>query len=181
MQYKKTAILKNGEECLIRSAAASDAEAVYDNFNLTHIETDFLMSYSDENSFGIEEERQFLIDREKSENEIELCAMISGHLVGTAGIEAVGKKDKLKHRAEFGISIEEAYWGLGIGRELTIACIECARAAGYAQLELEVVAENVRAVSLYKSVGFMEYGRNPRGFRSRNTGWQELILMRMEF
>lgn len=180
MQYNKTVILKNNEECVIRNAVASDAEAVYDNFNLTHIETDFLLSYLDENSFGIEGERQFLIDRENSENEIELCAIVSGRIVGTAGIEAVGKKDKLKHRAEFGIGIEEASWGLGIGRTLTLACIECARAAGYSQLELDVVAENVRAVSLYKSMGFSEYGRNPRGFRSRNTGWQELILMRME-
>ena len=180
MQYKKTVILKNNEECVIRNAVASDAEAVYDNFNLTHIETDFLMSYPDENSFGIEGERQFLTDRENSENEIELCAIVNGRIVGTAGIEAVGKKDKLKHRAEFGIGIEAASWGSGIGRALTLACIECARAAGYSQLELDVVAENVRAVSLYKSIGFREYGRNPRGFRSRHTGWQELILMRME-
>lgn len=180
MQYKKTVILKNNEECVIRNADASDAEAVYENFILTHIQTDFLMSYADENSFGIEEERKFLVERETSENEIELCAVINGHVVGTAGIEAVGKKDKLKHRAEFGISIEEAYWGFGIGRALTQACIECAREAGYSQLELDVVAENVRAVSLYKSIGFSEYGRNPRGFRSRKTGWQELILMRME-
>lgn len=180
MQYKKTVILKNNEECVIRNAAASDAEAVYENFNLTHVQTDFLMSYADENSFGIEEEQKFLVERENSENEVELCAVIHGRVVGTAGIEAVGKKDKLKHRAEFGIGIEEAYWGLGIGRALAQACIECAREAGYSQLELDVVAENVRAVSLYKSMGFIEYGRNPRGFRSRKTGWQELILMRME-
>ena len=32
--------------------------------------------------------------------------------------------------------------GIGIGRALTEACIECARAAGYVQLELEAVAEN---------------------------------------
>jgi hypothetical protein len=29
-------------------------------------------------------------------------------------------------------------------------------------------------------VGFVEYGRNPKGFRSRTTGWQELVLMRLE-
>ena len=28
--------------------------------------------------------------------------------------------------------------------------------------------------------GFVEYGRNPKGFRSRLTGWQELVLMRLE-
>lgn len=60
------------------------------------------------------------------------------------------------------------------------ACIECAKEAGYSQLELEVVSENSNAIALYKSMGFMEFGRNPRGFRSRYQGWQELILMRLE-
>ena len=42
------------------------------------------------------------------------------------------------------------------------------------------MAENKNAIALYESVGFVEYGRNPRGFRSRRTGWQELVLMRLE-
>ena len=63
---------------------------------------------------------------------------------------------------------------------MTEACIACAKRAGYAQLELEAVAENKSAIALYESVGFTEYGRNPRGFRSRLTGWQELALMRLE-
>ena len=36
------------------------------------------------------------------------------------------------------------------------------------------------AVHLYRSVGFVEYGRNPKGFRSRLAVWQELVLMRLE-
>ena len=76
--------------------------------------------------------------------------------------------------------MDKSYWGLGIGRALTEACIECAGAVGYVQLELEVVAENKSALALYRSVGFQEYGRNPKGFRSRLTGWQELVLMRLE-
>ena len=55
-----------------------------------------------------------------------------------------------------------------------------AKNAGYEQLELDVVADNKKAVALYKSVGFTEYGRNPFGFRSRLTVRQELILMRLE-
>ena len=85
----------------------------------------------------------------------------------------------VRHRAEFGISVLRDYWGLGIGRALMRACIQCARNAGCLQLELDVVTENERAVALYKSEGFVEYGRNPRGFRSRR-GWQELTLMRLE-
>ena len=48
------------------------------------------------------------------------------------------------------------------------------------QLELQVVADNAAAVALYKSMGFTESGRNPLGFRSRTTGWQSLLLMRLE-
>ena len=28
--------------------------------------------------------------------------------------------------------------------------------------------------------GTVEYGRNPKGFRSRFSGWQELVLMRLD-
>ena len=94
--------------------------------------------------------------------------------MATAGVDAVGTRDKLRHRAEFGISVLRAYWGLGLGRALTEACIQCAKEAGYEQLELTVVAENERAIALYRKAGFVEFGRNPRGFRSRTSGYQEM-------
>ena len=97
--------------------------------------------------------------------------------MATAGVDAVGTRDKLRHRAEFGISVLRAYWGLGLGRALTEACIQCAKEAGYEQLELTVVAENERAIALYKKAGFVEFGRNPRGFRSRTSGYQEIVHM----
>ena len=43
-----------------------------------------------------------------------------------------------------------------------------------------MVAENEHAIALYESEGFTEYGRNPRGFRSRLSGWQAVVLMRLE-
>ena len=87
---------------------------------------------------------------------------------------------KVAHRARFGISILKEYWGVGIGRVLMESCIDCARRVGYTQLELEVVADNERAVSLYRCAGFEEYGRNPRGYRSADAGYQELMYMRLE-
>lgn len=92
----------------------------------------------------------------------------------------VGGRRKVAHRARFGISILKEYWGMGIGRVLMDACIDCAPRACYAQLELEVVADNERALSLYRRTGFEEYGRNPRGYRSAAAGYQELVHMRLE-
>ena len=108
---------------------------------------------------------------------MEILAFVDGKVAGTAGIEAVGTKYKVRHRAEFGISILREYWGLGLGKALTKACIQCARDAGYVQLELNVVADNARAISMYRDLGFEEFGRNPKGFNSREGGFQELIYM----
>ena len=181
MIYNKRIFLKDGRECILRNGEQSDGAAVYELFNLTHGETDYLLSYPDENSFNAEQEGQFLKEKTDSPNEIEIIAVIDGKIVGMAGFEAIGTKFKVKHRADFGISVIRDCWSLGVGRALTEACIECAKEAGYAQLELEAVAENDHALALYKSVGFVEFGRNPKGFRSRLSGdYQELVSMRLD-
>ena len=180
MKYYKVFTLKDGRSCILRNGTALDGQALLNIFLLTHAQTDYLLSYPDESTMTVEQEAQFLKEKTESLNGIEILAEVDGDGVGSAGIGGVGMKEKLKHRAEFGISVDKAYWGLGIGRALTDACIECARAAGYAQLELEAVAENKNALALYESAGFVEYGRNPKGFRSRLTGWQELVLMRLD-
>ena len=180
MEYYQEITLKNGKTAVLRNGEYNDGKAVLDNFNLTHEETDFLLSYPDENSFTADGEADFLKKKTESENEIEIIAVVDGEVVGTAGIDAVGGKYKVKHRAEFGISIMKKYWGLGLGGALTKACIKCAKEAGYAQLELDVVAENERAISLYKKMGFTEYGRNPKGFNSRVSGYQELVYMLLD-
>lgn len=180
MKYNKTVLLKDGRECTLRNGTPADAQEVFDVFNLTHAETDYLLSYPDENSFNVEQEGEFLKAKTESCNEIEIIAVVDSKVVGTAGIDAVGNKYKTKHRAEFGISIVKDFWGLGIGYALTEACVECAKQAGYTQLELDVVAANSSAISLYEKVGFIEYGRNPRGFNSRIDGYQELVYMRLE-
>ena len=180
MKYRETITLKDGRQALLRNADASDGQAVFEVFNLTHAETDYLLSYPEENSFTAEEEADFLQKKADSDNEIEIVAEVDGTVVGTAGIEAFGGKYKVRHRADFGISVLRDYWGLGVGRALTLACIRCARDAGFTQLELNAVADNGRAIALYKSVGFEEYGRNPRGFNSKLTGYQPLLYMRLE-
>ena len=177
MKYNQKIILKNGKEALLRNGDKSDGAAVFEVFNITHGETDYLLSYSDENSYDPEQEGQFLSDKTNSPNEIEIVAIVDGKIAGLAGIEAIGKKYKVKHRADFGISVLKEYWGIGLGKALAQACIQCAKDAGYEQLELNVVAENERALGLYKSLGFVEFGRNPKGFNSRTSGFQELVYM----
>lgn len=180
MIYERKIVLKNGKAAILRNGTKADGQAALEVFHLTHAETDYLLSYPDETAMSADEEGAFLAEKTDSENEIEILALVDGKVVGTAGIEAVGTKYKLRHRAEFGIAIARAYWGLGLGKALTNSCIACAKVAGYAQLELNVVADNKNAIDLYRKCGFTEYGRNPKGFRSRLGGYRELVYMYLE-
>lgn len=180
MRYAKTVLLAGGQELLVRNAVASDTRALRETVCRTHSETDYLLSYPDEQSVDDEQEARSLEEAERSCNEVELVAIIDRRIVGSAGVSAVRSRRKVAHRARFGISILKECWGMGIGRVLMEASIDCAQRAGYTQLELEVVAGNERALSLYRRAGFEEYGRNPRGYRSAAAGYQELVYMRLE-
>lgn len=180
MRYVAMVALTGGVELLVRNAVASDARALRETMRRTHSETDYLLSYPDEQGSDEEREARLLEEAERCGNQVELVAIVDGRIVGSAGVEAVGSRRKVAHRARFGISILKEYWGMGIGRVLMESCIDCARRAGYAQLELDVVADNERAMSLYRRAGFEEYGRNPRGYRSASAGYQELLHMRLE-
>lgn len=110
MNFEKTVTLKDGRTCLLRNGIASDGQAVLDVFNLTHEETDYLLTYADENSFTVSQEGDFLQRQTDSANAVEIIAVVDGVVAGTAGIDALGMRDKIKHRAVFGIAITKEFW-----------------------------------------------------------------------
>ena len=61
------------------------------------------------------ETKEFLKQKTESIDEIELLAEVDGAVVGSARIGCVARREKTRHRARFGISVDKAYWGLGIG------------------------------------------------------------------
>lgn len=67
-----------------------------------------------------------------------------------------------------------------MGKALLEACIIASKQASYQQMELEVVASNKQAIRLYKKMGFKEYGRNQRGFITKQGNAQALILMSID-
>lgn len=180
MKYYQEITLKNGQAAILRNGDAADGAAALAVYLQTHRETDYMLTYPDESTLTPEQESQHLAEKAASAKGIEIVALVDGHMAGTAGVEAIGSQEKVRHRADFGIGVLKEYWGLGLGKALTEACIACARQAGYTQLELSVVADNASAIALYEKEGFVEFGRNPRGFKSRSNGYQPLISMLKE-
>ena len=180
MLCRKEISLKDGRPCLLRSAEPADGREVLDLYIATHAQTGFLLSYPDECTMTAEEEAAFLQKEKESPREVYIVAVVDGKIVGSAGIESKGERFKIAHRAEFGVSVDEAYWSLGVGKGLIAAVIECAKEIGYTQIELGAISDNERAIALYKKIGFTEYGSNPRGFRERSGGYRTMLSMRLE-
>ena len=65
---------------------------------------------------------------------------MDGVIAASAGIGMLKDRAKTRHRAVFGITVLKEYWRLGIGSALTEACIECAKKAGYWQIEDKALA-----------------------------------------
>src|SRR5213593_1360375 len=63
-----------------------------------------------------------------------------------------------------GILIDRSYTGLGLGRRRTECTLNKANDSECARVRLSVYATNVRAVELYRSVGFVEIERHPVRF-----------------
>ena len=108
MNYRKIITLKDGRACTLRNGTAEDGQALLDIFNLTHAQTDYLLTYPEEHSYTAEYEAELLRRKTASVDEIELLAFVDGAIVGSAGVTCVGRKEKIRHRAEFGISVDKA-------------------------------------------------------------------------
>ena len=119
MLYYREISLKDQRKCLLKNAERADAAAFLHYFTQAHAETDFLTTYADEGTHSVEDMEERLAAQKASRTEIEICAFVDGILVGSAGNHALSMREKLRHRADFGISILREYWGQGIGAALT--------------------------------------------------------------
>ena len=54
MKYTNTITLKDGRTCILRNGTEQDGQALLDIFNLTHAQTDYLLSYPDESTLTSE-------------------------------------------------------------------------------------------------------------------------------
>ncbi|EIX4890087.1 GNAT family N-acetyltransferase [Vibrio vulnificus] len=77
-----------------------------------------------------------------------------GELLGHLAINST-PKPRLKHSASFGIAVAKTSRGKGVGRFLMEYLLSyCDEQLNLTRLELEVHANNVAALALYKSFGF---------------------------
>lgn len=85
-------------------------------------------------------------------------AVVEGRVVGFGGI-IVGKRARTRHCGHLFVEVHESFFGKGVGTALMTAILDLAdRWLGLVRVELQVNADNDRAVRLYERFGFVREG-----------------------
>lgn len=177
--FHKALTLKNGETLTLRNAEAADAEALLEYLPRVDTQTRFLAREPGEFSCTLDQERELLDKFRLDPASHFIIAEYGGHIAGTANALPAGVRRRFAHRATMGISVDEAYWRLGIGSAMLSELIDWCCEYGFEQLELDVVADNARAIALYERFGFQTAGRRPNAMKyADGTYADELIMVR---
>jgi putative acetyltransferase len=105
-----------------------------------------------------------------------LVATLDGKVVGSAGMERF-TQHRRSHAATLGMAVHDAYAGRGAGTALMAALVDLAdRWWNVRRLELDVYADNRRAIALYERFGFEREGLR-RAYAWRDGGYVDSLCM----
>jgi len=149
---------KDGREILIREAEGSDSRQMLEYIERVSGETDYLTFGPGEFELSETEEARYLERSRRTENCLFLLAFIEGTLVGSLAFSA-GSRSRVQHSGEFGTSVLQAYWGIGVASALLDSLLEWARSSDIIKkINLRVRTDNYRAIALYARKGFTVEG-----------------------
>jgi RimJ/RimL family protein N-acetyltransferase len=120
-------------------------------------------------------ELHFFQEKAKDKDILHFAIEAGGLFIGDCGLHNV---DRCSGTAEVGIGIgDRDYWGRGYGREaLTLLVDYGFRLQNFRKLSLEVHGSNERAIRSYRSVGFVEEGRQREQTWSGGR-YEDVVLM----
>ena len=176
MQINNIKIDLNGHELILRNATEDDAEMLIEYLKTTNGETRFLIKEPEEVTITLEEEKAFIQRQNEAEGNIMLLGFLDGQFVGNCALNGFGRF-RFRHRVSLGIALYQKYTGMGIGKAMLETAINLAKEMGYEQLELEVVANNERAIALYKKMGFEICGTTPNAMKYKDGTYADEYKM----
>ncbi len=176
MRVEQENIELNGQVLVLRNAEEEDAEQLIEYLKTVSGETKFLIKEPEELTMTVEEERQFIAHQNESPETVMLLGILDGEHVGNCSLMRL-MQSRYNHRASIAIALYQNYTRRGIGKRMLQKMFQIAEAMGIEQLELEVAADNDKAVSLYQSLGFQIYGTFPDNMKYKDGTYANVYWM----
>lgn len=113
----------------------------------------------------------------KAQDSAWFWAKYEGEIFGRCSVGLVRRSQRFRHRADVAFVLLKCCWSLGIGGRMMQECLHWCRGRGVLQVELDMVAGNDRALSMYKSFGFEITGTRPTALRYPDGTFADEYLM----
>jgi ribosomal protein S18 acetylase RimI-like enzyme/8-oxo-dGTP pyrophosphatase MutT (NUDIX family) len=155
---------------VIRPATIDDGDAIWRIFHAVVVPGD---TYT----FAEDTPREVALDYFLAADVVSFVAESDGRVVGMYKL-IPNRRDRGAHVANASFMVDPSCQGCGIGWTLGRHCLAEAWARGYLSMQFNfVVSTNTRAVALWQRLGFSIVGRSPRGFRHRDLGDVDALVM----
>ncbi|MEM9064912.1 MAG: GNAT family protein [Planctomycetota bacterium] len=180
--FAERSVEVNSTRVTVREATEADAEAMIAHRDIAWSEPHYFLWESDEFPEEPAGTRAWISGLRSLR--IGLCLVLVAHeptgdrVVGISDFRGVDRR-RMRHRVEFGIGIQSAYRGLGLGTFVLEAMLSWAAS----HPDIEVVSlgcfdENVRAIELYERLGFEHEGRRTDAFVRDGRYHDEVLMFR---
>ncbi len=163
-------------ELEISSVKPGEARDVLEFMEKVSRETDYLIREPGELQMTEKEEKEYIEKQLKGERSIFIGARIGDKLVGTLGFTSPPFQ-RHSHRGSFGMAVSRRFWNYGIGTHLVRAMLNWAEETGIEKFSLEVDAENLRAIKLYRKFGFELEGILKKNKKMLSGEYRDELLM----
>jgi len=172
MQY----LLSNGLPLRVRQARPEDAVSLLEMFRKVVAESDFLLTtLLEARMLTVEQEKEFIASYQQNPRNLFMVAEVNDTLAGSMSV-TLSKWKKQSHVGEFGIVILREYWNLGIGRRMINTMLQWSKEHPSIRLiQLSVLANNDKAIRMYKNFGFKEQGRLEKAICQPDKTLQDLL------
>lgn len=173
------ATLRDGREVLIRAGVPDDSPALlaYMRGCLPDI-TPFVGMDVDEFTHTEASEREWLAQQQATDGALVLLAFEGERIVGITNCSCNATRKRVAHIGHIGMSADKSYWGSGLGSAMLGAMVTWAERHPVLELlELDVYADNERAMKLYRGQGFVEIGTFPNRARFADGSRKDGVLM----
>jgi RimJ/RimL family protein N-acetyltransferase len=168
---------RTGAAFHVRTASPDDAAQFMAFCQAVGDEARYILTQSDEFTYSEEEQRKWIQAHLDQPGQLVLLAETSDCLIGSLSFEN-GPRRRNAHQGTLGMSVREDWRRMGVGTALLQCLLEWADASALIEkVGLAVFADNLPAINLYKKVGFIEEGRQPRQIKMGPDGYQDLVLM----
>lgn len=171
----KTVSLADGSAACFSPLQAEDAAASLRYLEAVAGETDFLSFGPGDFASSVEQQAEFLRSLEGGASGLMTKAVTAGEIAGVASIRRTDRP-RIRHVGELGISVLKRYWGTGLGKAFLLYVLEQALEIGVTKVELRVRQDNLRAIRLYESVGFVIEGRPRAAFCVAGVYYDEYTM-----